>query len=234
LSPYYVRTISAVGVHGPDANSENADMPKHCLSIGLAALAAAAVLLPAQAEADHENRYFGFGFPFFSPYNPPPPVYYPPPGVRETAPGVYEYETAPGHWVKVRPGHNYQPRKWRQPQQAVRTPAPPPVPKQKPDADEPDIEVGTAPAAMPPQQMTEPDSQPAPEPSLAQQVPAAATGDAMSCEAAIEIVESFGFTDVRSTSCNGDVYGFDAARDGDAYAIKLSAADGALTEVRKR
>jgi len=212
-------------------------MLKHSLSIGLAVLAAAAVL-PVQAKADHENRYFGFGFPFYSPYNRPPPVYYPPPGVRETAPGIYEYETAPGRWVRVRPGHNYQPRKWRQPQEAVRTPAPPPVPKQKPDAaDEPEIEVGTAPAALAPRPLTEPDSQPAPElspePSLTQQAPAS-TGDAMSCEAAIEIVESFGFTDVRSTSCSGNVYGFDAARDGSAYAIKLSAADGALTEVRKR
>ncbi len=223
-------------------------MSKHSLSIGLAALAAA-VMLPAQAGADHENRYFGFGFPFFAPhYNAPPPVYYPPPGVREVAPGIYEYETAPGRWVRVRPGHNYQPRTWRQPQQAARTPARPPVPKQKPVATvepnieigrvEPDIEIGSAPAALAPQQLTEPSSQPAPEqtpePSLTQQAPASSTGDAMSCDAAIEIVESFGFTDVRSTSCSGAVYGFDAARDGDAYAIKLSAADGALTEVRKR
>lgn len=213
-------------------------MPKLSLSIGLAALAAA-VFLPAHAEADHENRYFGFGFPFYSPYNRPPPVYYPPPGMREVAPGIYEYEAAPGRWVRVRPGHNYQSRRWRQPHEAVRTPARPPVPKHKPDAaDEPDIEIGSAPAALPPRQLTEPASQPAPEQppvqSLTQQAPAAGTGGAMSCEAAIEIVESFGFTDVRSTSCSGAVYGFDAARDGSAYAIKLSAADGALTEVRKR
>lgn len=211
-------------------------MPKHSLSIGLVALAAAA-LMPAQAQADHENRYFGFGYPFYSPYgyNRPPPIYYPPPGVRETAPGIYEYEASPGRWVRVRPGFNNRPRRRQQPNQALRAPEPPPVPKRKPDAtDEPDVAVRSAPADLAPERSPEPSPQPAPEQSLTQQAPAASATKIISCEAAIGIVESFGFTDVQSTSCSGDVYGFDAARDGSAYAIKLSAADGALTEVRKR
>jgi len=210
-------------------------MPKHSL-IGVAALAAAAVMLPAQAQAEHENRYFGFGYPFYSPYGDrPPPIYYPPPpGVREIAPGIYEYEVSPGRWVRFRPGYGYRPGRGQQPQEALRAPEAPPVPKQKPGAtDEPEVAVGSAPAALAPQQLPEQSSQPAPEQSLTQQAPAR-SGGGMSCEAAIEIVESFGFTDVQSTSCSGAIYGFDAARDGNAYAIKLSAADGALTEVRKR
>jgi hypothetical protein len=38
---------------------------------------------------------------------------------------------------------------------------------------------------------------------------------------------------VKPTVCSGRVYAFDAARDGKAYAIKLNATNGELTEVRK-
>jgi hypothetical protein len=69
--------------------------------------------------------------------------------------------------------------------------------------------------------------------SAAQEAPASTSGG-ISCEAAADIVESFGFSDVQSTSCSGDTYGFDGTRDGKPYSIKLSAADGELTEVRKR
>jgi len=209
-------------------------MPKHSLSIGVVAIAAAAVVLPAQALAEHENRYFGFGYqPFAYPYAyaPPPIVYPPPPGVRETAPGVYEYEVAPGRWVRVRPGYGYQPRRELrdrrlrarpQPQEALRAPGPPPVPQSKPEeTDEPEVAVRSEPSAIPPARS-------------AAQVPAEGSGGGISCEAAIDIIESFGFSDVQSTSCSGDVYGFDASRDGNEYSIKLSAADGELTEVRKR
>jgi hypothetical protein len=219
-------------------------MPKHSLSIGVAALVAA-VVLPAQANAEHENRYFGFGYRPF--YNPPPVYYPPPPRVRETAPGVYEYEVAPGRWVRIRPGHSYDPRRERfrtpprpQPQEALRNPAPPPVPQTKPDEpDDAEVAVQSPPAAAEPAEtptttspVTTAPATTAPVQSAAQ-APAPA-GSAMSCEAAAEIVESFGFSDVKSTSCSGDVYGFDAARDGNDYSIKLSAANGELTEVRKR
>jgi hypothetical protein len=204
-------------------------MPKHSLSIGVVALAAAAVVLPVQAQAEHENRYFGFGYqPFPYAYNPPPIYYPPPPGVRETAPGVYEYEVSPGRWVRVRPGYGYQPprervRRGPQPQEAWRSPGPPPVPKSKPEAtDEPELAIQSAPEITSPAQ------------SALQEAPASNSDAAITCEAAMDIVESFGFSDVQSTSCSGDVYGFDANRDGSAYAIKLSAADGQLTEVRKR
>ena len=60
------------------------------------------------------------------------------------------------------------------------------------------------------------------------------SGGGLSCEAAADIVANFGFSDVQSTSCSGDVYGFDASRDGSSFSIRVSAADGELTEVRRR
>jgi hypothetical protein len=201
-------------------------MPPHSLSIGVVVLAAA-VVLPAQAQAEHENRYFGFSYQPYA-YYPPPIVYPPPPGVRQTAPGLYEYEVSPGRWVRVRPGHVYQqPLRERrdrrsrtrpQPQEARRAPELAPVPKIKPEAtDDPEVAI-----------------QSVPETTSPAQVPATSSANAITCEAAADIVKSFGFSDVQSTSCSGEVYGFDAARDGSAYSIKLSAADGELTEVRKR
>ena len=38
----------------------------------------------------------------------------------------------------------------------------------------------------------------------------------------------------QATSCSGETYGFDASRDGSSYSIRVSAADGELTEVRRR
>ena len=213
-------------------------MPKPSLSIGLVALAAA-VMLPAQVQAEHENRYFGFGY--YPPgYTPPPVVYPPPPRIREVAPGVYEYEVAPGRWVRARPGYANPPRQERrartprqqQPEQARRDPGPPPVPQRKPeDTDEPEVTVERAPATTPPAQA--PVESAAPVQSAAQEAPAPTSGG-LSCEAAADIVERFGFSDVQSTSCSGDTYGFDGTRDGNAYSIRLSAANGELTEVRKR
>jgi hypothetical protein len=56
---------------------------------------------------------------------------------------------------------------------------------------------------------------------------------ALSCEKAASVVGGYGFGDVKATDCSGKVYIFSARRDGKAYAIKLSAANGELTEVRK-
>ena len=204
-------------------------MPRRSLSIGTLALAAS-VVVPAQAQAEHENRYFGFGYqpnPYV--YAPPPIFYPPPPGVRETAPGVYEYEVAPGQWVRVRPGYGYREqrrdrrlRARRQPLDALRSPGPPPVPQRKPEpGDEPEVAVRGVPAATPPAQ-------------AAAQAPATSAGAVISCEAAADIIKSFGFSDVQPTRCSGDTYGFDAARDGNAYSIEVSSVDGELTEVRKR
>jgi hypothetical protein len=240
---------------------EVTEMPGHSPLLGLAAslsaLIAAAVVLPAPALADHEGRYFGFGYrPYVAPHYPPV-IYPPPPRVRETAPGVYEYEVAPGRWVRMHTGPGYQPPRGSvrmpPPSRVARPePAPPPVPQSKPDADdEPSVAVRDAPTTITLEPVREAPLREEPireEPVLEQAAPqspeqtAARTPEpaeassigGLSCEAAADIVETFGFSDVQSTSCSGDVYGFDASRDGSSFSITVSAANGELTEVRRR
>ncbi len=57
---------------------------------------------------------------------------------------------------------------------------------------------------------------------------------AISCAKAGEIVSGYGFKSVQQVSCSGQVYAFNATRDGKPFSIKLSAASGELTEVKKR
>jgi hypothetical protein len=55
----------------------------------------------------------------------------------------------------------------------------------------------------------------------------------LTCDKATGVVAGFGFGDVKPSDCNGQVYAFNATRDGKSYAIKLNATSGQLTEVRK-
>jgi hypothetical protein len=57
---------------------------------------------------------------------------------------------------------------------------------------------------------------------------------AITCAKAGEIVSGYGFKSVEQVSCSGQVYAFNATRDGKPFSIKLSAASGELTEVKKR
>src|SRR5262245_42666725 len=56
----------------------------------------------------------------------------------------------------------------------------------------------------------------------------------ISCAKAGEIVSGYGFKGVEQVSCSGQTYAFNATRDGKPFTIKLSAASGELTEVKKR
>ena len=62
---------------------------------------------------------------------------------------------------------------------------------------------------------------------------AAKSKGALSCEKAGSIISGYGFSAIKASDCNGQVYAFDASRGGKSYAIKLNAASGELTEVRK-
>ncbi len=62
---------------------------------------------------------------------------------------------------------------------------------------------------------------------------AAPAAAGMSCDKAGKIVSGYGFTSVKPTACTGQVFAFNATRSGKAYVIKLSAASGELTEVKK-
>jgi hypothetical protein len=57
---------------------------------------------------------------------------------------------------------------------------------------------------------------------------------AITCAKAGEIVSGYGFKSVEQVSCKGQVYAFNATRDGKPFTVKLSAASGELTEVKKR
>jgi hypothetical protein len=57
---------------------------------------------------------------------------------------------------------------------------------------------------------------------------------AITCAKAGEIVSGYGFKSVEQVSCKGQTYAFNATRDGKPFSIKLSAASGELTEVKKR
>jgi hypothetical protein len=59
------------------------------------------------------------------------------------------------------------------------------------------------------------------------------TAPALSCDKATGIVSGYGFSSVKASDCEGQVYAFNAARAGKSYAIKLNAVSGELTEVRK-
>lgn len=61
----------------------------------------------------------------------------------------------------------------------------------------------------------------------------AAESGKMSCDKAGSIVSGYGFSSVNPTSCKGKVYAFNATRDGKSFTIKLDAASGELTEVKK-
>ncbi len=69
-----------------------------------------------------------------------------------------------------------------------------------------------------------------PKPVLAKATPAAS---AVSCDKATGIVGSYGFKDVKAVGCTGKIFTFNATRGDKKYEIKLSSANGALTEVRK-
>ncbi len=63
--------------------------------------------------------------------------------------------------------------------------------------------------------------------------PTRQASNAMSCDKAGKIISGYGFSGVRPASCKGQVYAFNATRGGKAYLVRLSAASGELTEVKK-
>lgn len=63
--------------------------------------------------------------------------------------------------------------------------------------------------------------------------PGPAPSAALTCGKASTIIEGYGFSGVKPGSCEGKVYAFNATRDGKSFAIKVNAANGELTEVKK-
>lgn len=61
----------------------------------------------------------------------------------------------------------------------------------------------------------------------------APTGN-LTCDKAKSIVSGYGFADIQTQSCSGQVYSFAAKRGGKSFAVKVSALNGELTEVKRQ
>jgi hypothetical protein len=55
----------------------------------------------------------------------------------------------------------------------------------------------------------------------------------LSCSRATKVVSEYGFSDITSVDCKGQVYAFNGVRDGKKFSIKLNSVNGELTEVKK-
>jgi hypothetical protein len=63
--------------------------------------------------------------------------------------------------------------------------------------------------------------------------PGTATGS-VTCDRAKSIVSGYGFAEIQTQSCNGEVFSFAAKRGGKSFAVKVSALNGELTEVKRQ
>ncbi len=148
-------------------------------------------------------------------YMPPPP---PPRRFRyyyEEAPPPYAYArplpgVAPGQWSYYQDdeddyyGDQYDPRNDLRTEQPL------------PDVQRPAQKPANRPLAVPKTQSATKKAAPK-----------------ISCTKAGQVVSGYGFGNVKSVDCDGQVYAFNATRDGKKFSIKLNAASGELTEVKK-
>lgn len=88
---------------------------------------------------------------------------------------------------------------------------------EKPVAEEPELTV--SPKPMPPKVVDK--AQPQSSPLL-------------SCDKAETIVGGYGFSEIKPADCDGQVFSFDANRDGKSFMITMNALSGELIQVRKR
>lgn len=70
----------------------------------------------------------------------------------------------------------------------------------------------------------------APEKPKAEKV----SGKLIPCSKASGIVADYGFSNVKSTDCQGQSYAFNATRDGKPFTIKVNSVSGELTEVSRQ
>jgi len=56
----------------------------------------------------------------------------------------------------------------------------------------------------------------------------------VSCDKARSIISGYGFGDVQTKSCSGQIYSFAAKRGGKSFSVKVSALSGELTEVKRQ
>jgi hypothetical protein len=72
------------------------------------------------------------------------------------------------------------------------------------------------------------------KPALVKPVPAKPIASkTIGCTAGAAVVTGYGFGEVKPKACTGTIYAYTAARDGKVYEIKLTAASGEITDVKK-
>lgn len=226
-------------------------MARMTVAVGLTVGAALVAALPSPAHASHQHWFFDS----YGAYEGRAYPYYSRPQAVPGGPGaVYEYQVAPGQWMRVHPRAVFpqyaphyrviEPKRARvraQPEETIESRV---LPREKPQ-----VPTAAQRGAPEPAEALEPDPRvtgsierapealSTPEPQVAargEEKSEDKAGKQMSCEAAAEIVSGFGFSDVKPISCSGSSYGFEARRDGAAYSITLNATDGELSEVKKR
>jgi hypothetical protein len=195
---------------------------KIVLSWLVAAVAGASLYALPAGEAQAETR-FHFRWMLAEHFPPPPPrryyYYYPEPPYSD----FYGYEDPYDDEFRYYPyGEDYYeppPRK-RSKRSTARTapediePVPLPKKKKKPEAT----------AATESESTSGKDSTKKP-----------ATGQAsVSCDKAKSIITAYGFGNVETKSCSGKEYSFAAVRGGKSFSVKVSAANGELTEVKRQ
>ena len=73
------------------------------------------------------------------------------------------------------------------------------------------------------------DEKPKAKPVIAKPV----SGKTIGCSAGAAVIVGYGFADVKPKACTGDSYAYTALRAGKTYEIKLTAASGEITDVKK-
>jgi hypothetical protein len=203
-----------------------------CACAALAAVAAT-VSLPDASEAKTRLNLH-----FFPEYDPEPLYYYPGPQVAPRPRYYYYYDDEDDFAYEpdyYEPEYEAPPRKKRL--RTVRRQVEEPVQKRKKLAVKKPVEAAaprkpkTRTAAKKPavDNVNTASIDKAPEKTAAKP-----GGKLIACSKASSIVSDYGFTDVKSTDCQGQAYAFTAKRDGKPYVIKLSAVSGELTEVAKQ
>ena len=180
-------------------------MPKWLIPGALVAFAAAAALAGSDAEAGNRLRFHYA--PFYDMYDPGP-EWMPPPRYY-----YYFDEPEPDRFYQYDESY-YEPKYLGRDDQAVSL-----VPRKKSNS------------AMTPGPGAAKKKTAAVKASTAETQPKSTA--ALSCDKATAIVSGYGFASVKAEDCEGQVYAFAATRDGKAYAIRLSARSGELTEVKK-
>jgi hypothetical protein len=75
---------------------------------------------------------------------------------------------------------------------------------------------------------------PSAKPTTTAKPKATSTAASVSCDKAKSILAGYGFGDVETKSCSGEVYSFAAKRGGKTFSVRVSALNGELTEVKRQ